>query len=424
MKFHAACLTLPPMAAHEYDALRKSIAEGWDNRYPILTCDGEILDGRHRFEVCRDLGIEPTFVEWDRRRCDGNPFRFVWQEHDARRNWQSAEQRQLCYDDCEAGAAAWDREHQRIQAEANEARSEAARQQPRTEDGRRLAAKSDSGTTCSTASLDRHKGREAKADLAGTNRGAVQRAAKMRKLATETGRPEIIEDVKAGKVKAHAALKDLEESKRRIELQRPVQIDLPAGLHRGDFRELSEKIPDNSVELVFTDPPYDGESVTLYEDAARVAARILKPGGSFIAYSGQRHLLGVLQGCSKHLTYWWTIAGVHTGGNQILQKLGIRCGWKPLVWFVKGGRGDVQNVLLDVVSGAREKDAHRWQQAEEEALYYIEHLTSQKGVVVDFFLGGGTTAVAAEKLGRTWIAFEVSAAAAESASKRLHGISS
>lgn len=112
----------------------------------------------------------------------------------------------------------------RIQAEANEARSEAARQQPRTEDGRRLAAKSDSGTTCSTTSLDRHKGREAKADLAGTNRGAVQRAAKMRKLATETGRPEIIEDVKAGKVKAHAALKDLEESKRRIELQRPVQM--------------------------------------------------------------------------------------------------------------------------------------------------------------------------------------------------------
>ena len=95
-----------------------------------------------------------------------------------------AAQRQLCYDDCEAGAAAWDREHQRIQAEANEARSEAARQQPRTEDGRRLAAKSDSGTTCSTTSLDRHKGREAKADLAGTNRGAVQRALVAARIAT------------------------------------------------------------------------------------------------------------------------------------------------------------------------------------------------------------------------------------------------
>ena len=95
-----------------------------------------------------------------------------------------AAQRQLCYDDCEAGAAAWDREHQRIQAEANEARSEAARQQPRTEDGRRLAPKSDSGTTCSTTSLDRHKGREAKADLAGTNRGAVQRALVAARIAT------------------------------------------------------------------------------------------------------------------------------------------------------------------------------------------------------------------------------------------------
>lgn len=420
MNYHAACLKLPPMAPHEYEALKKSIGEGWDNRYPILTYDGEILDGRHRFEACAELGIKPTFIEWDRQRCEGNPFRFVWQEHDARRNWQSGEQRQLCYEDCEEGASAWDRRQSLIQAEANQARREATRQQPRTEDNRQLAPKSVGTTVSGTTSRSGHqKGERAKAELAGTNRGAVQRAAKIRKLARETGKPDIVEDVKTGKVKAHAALKSLEEDKRRIELQRPVEIELPAGLHRGDFRELSDKIADSSVELVFTDPPYDGESVSLYEDAARVAARILKPGGSFIAYSGQRHLLGVLQACSKHLNYWWTIAGVHSGGNQILQKLGIRCGWKPLVWFVKGGRGDVQNVLLDIVTGDREKDAHHWQQAEEEAIYYIEHLTSPHGLVVDFFLGGGTTAVAAQKLGRPWIGFEIDAGAVERASERL-----
>lgn len=430
MNFHAACLKLPPMASHEYEALKKSIAEGWDNRYPILTYDGEILDGRHRFEACAALGIKPTFVEWDRRRCDGNPFRFVWSEHDARRNWQSAEQRQLCYEDCKAGEEAWDREHRRIQVEGNQGRREAAKARPRDPSGtflsaeaRQLQYEEQATSPCTVSarsgSAPQGRGYKAKADLAGTNRGAVQRAAKIRKLAKETGKHNLVEDVKSGKVKAHAALKDLEESKRRIELQRPVEIELPAGLHRGDFREFSDKIADNSVELIFTDPPYDGESVSLYEDAARVAARILKPGGSFIAYSGQRHLLGVLQGCSKHLEYWWTIAGVHAGGNQILQKLGIRCGWKPLVWFVKGGRGDVQNVLLDVVTGDREKDAHHWQQAEEEALYYIEHLTSAHGLVVDFFLGGGTTAVAAQKLGRPWIGFEVDAGAVERATARL-----
>ena len=220
----------------------------------------------------------------------------------------------------------------------------------------------------------------------------------------------------------HAVEMNKREQERKEILQRPVKIRLEPGLHRGDFRELSDMIADESVELVFTDPPYDAESAVLYEDAARVAARILKPGGSFIAYSGQTQLPAVLAGCGKHLRYWWTIAGVHSGGNQLLQKLGIRCGWKPLVWFVKGTRGDVQNILLDVVTGDREKAAHQWQQAESEAAYYIENLTSPHGLVVDFFIGGGTTAVAAKKLGRPWIGFEVDASAAERASERLRGI--
>ena len=176
----------------------------------------------------------------------------------------------------------------------------------------------------------------------------------------------------------------------------------------------------SSVELVFTDPPYDEESVPLYGEAARIAARILKPGGSFIAYSGQKYLPEVFDECrSSDLRYWWTGACVHAGGNQILQKLGIRCGWKPLIWFVKGTRGDVQNVLLDTISGDREKDDHEWQQSEREAAYYIEKLTSPNGLVVDFFVGGGTTPAAAKKLGRQFIGFEINAKHIERASKRL-----
>jgi predicted methyltransferase len=95
-----------------------------------------------------------------------------------------------------------------------------------------------------------------------------------------------------------------------------VSTTLPPGLHHGDFRELADQIADGSVQLVFTDPPYDKDSVDLYEDAARVARRILKPGGSFVAYSGQRHLLDVAAACSRHLDYWWTFAGVHEGTQQ------------------------------------------------------------------------------------------------------------
>src|SRR5437762_10705349 len=58
---------------------------------------------------------------------------------------------------------------------------------------------------------------------------------------------------------------------------------LPAevqGIHHCDFRTL--ELPDASVDLIFTDPPYDRDSVPLYGDMANIAARVLRPGGSLL----------------------------------------------------------------------------------------------------------------------------------------------
>jgi SAM-dependent methyltransferase len=212
------------------------------------------------------------------------------------------------------------------------------------------------------------------------------------------------------------------EKGRKAIFNASVDALLESGLYEGDFRDLSEQIKDDSVDLIFTDPPYNSASIDLYADAARVAKRILKPGGSLIAYSGHRHLPDVLSEYRVYLDYWWTIACVHKDGNQILQRLGIRAGWKPLVWFVKGSRSDIQNILIDTVSGGKEKDQHEWQQAEAEAAYYIEKLTPENGLVVDFFAGGGTTCAVAEKLRRRWIAFELDGAAFEKASNRIRKV--
>lgn len=215
------------------------------------------------------------------------------------------------------------------------------------------------------------------------------------------------------------AARQTKEKKRADDLARPVAISMPAGIYHGDFRQLADEIPDGSVDLIFTDPPYDLDAVGLYEDAARIAARILKPGASMIAYSGHRFLPEVYSGMSKHLRYWWTCACVHEGGNSLLQRLGIRAGWKPLVWYVKDTRGDVQNVIVDTVRGDREKFAHEWQQAQSEAEYFIDELCAPGGLVVDFFLGGGTTAAAAKRLDRRFIGFEINAASVERSIGRI-----
>ena len=104
-----------------------------------------------------------------------------------------------------------------------------------------------------------------------------------------------------------------------------------------------------------------------------------------------------------------------------MNELGIRCGWKAVLWFVNGTRDNPTVIVSDVMSGGREKSHHEWQQAQSEAEYWIEKLCPTDGIVCDPFLGGGTTAAAAISLGREWIGFEKDNDQAMIASERCRG---
>lgn len=217
-----------------------------------------------------------------------------------------------------------------------------------------------------------------------------------------------------------ASKKQEKDDQNKDALYKPIEIRL-SGLKVGDFRKLSEDIADESVELIFTDPPYDRASLEFYEDAARIGKRILKHGGSLIAYCGHYLLPDILPRMKTYLRYWWMNACVHSGQNARMERYGVIVGWKPMVWFVKDDRGDRQKFISDIVSGGQEKSVMEWQQAVTEAQYYIENLTSKTGLVVDFFTGGGTTAVAAKNLGRPWLSFEISEEMAAKAQERIDG---
>jgi len=192
------------------------------------------------------------------------------------------------------------------------------------------------------------------------------------------------------------------------------------GLYLGDFREIGDKIPDASVDLIFTDPPYDRKAIELFDGLGEFAARVLRPGGSLVAYIGQIQLPDAVADLSKHLRYWWTCSCYHSGTSLLrMNEYGIVNGWKPMLWFVKETRGDKNTFVNDVATGSREKSHHEWQQSEAEARYFIELLTDVDGFVVDPFCGGGTTPVACIGLGRKWAAFEIDEANLSRASERI-----
>jgi ParB/RepB/Spo0J family partition protein len=173
------------------------------------------------------------------------------------------------------------------------------------------------------------------------------------------------------------------------------QEELLSKVHQGDFRDLLAKLPSDSVDLIFTDPPYGEDHIKDYGDLAHIAARILKPGGSLIAYAGHYALPRIFEEMCPHLRFWWLLAVKHGGGLSSLTGKKVYVQWKPLVWFVKGEHSGEDFVFDLVDSAPPEKELHEWEQSAKEATYYIKGLTNEGDLVIDPLAGSGTTIMAA-----------------------------
>jgi len=236
---------------------------------------------------------------------------------------------------------------------------------------------------------------------------------------------ETVAKLRTGEVSINRVVRDLKEQEaaaKRAEQKAAAVAKRQSvdGLYLGDFRKIGDKIPDDSVDLIFTDPPYDRKAIELFDGLGEFAARVLRPGGSLIAYVGQIQLPDAVADLSRHLRYWWTCSCYHSGPTLLrMNEYGIVNGWKPMLWFVKETRGDKTTFVNDVATGTREKTHHDWQQSEAEARYFIELLTEPDCFVVDPFCGGGTTPVACIGLGRKWAAFEIDESNLALASERI-----
>jgi hypothetical protein len=197
--------------------------------------------------------------------------------------------------------------------------------------------------------------------------------------------------------------------------------NLPKGVEiiTGDFRKV--KLSGDSIDLIFTDPPYDRESLGVYGDLAKFASRVLRPGGSLVTYAGAYLLPDIFHQLLKggYLNYQWMFVLLHTGHQAHMFTRGVSVGYKPLIWLTKGKLDPTGLEIKDVVeSTPPDKSLHDWAQSETEALYYIEKL-SAGGVVLDPFCGSGTTLVAARQLGRPCVGIEIDAEKADVARGRL-----
>ncbi len=398
--------SLVPMSIADYQSLKHSIMQ-YGLYYPIVVNqNGDVLDGHNRLKICRELGIEPTS---ETKTFDNELLekKFVIECNLKRRHLTDFQKAELG-----------------IKLEPIE--RELARQ-------RQLATLPKKGQKdFQPVSVPNGTNTGKAAEIAAKQVGLSPMTYYRAKTILENAAEELREKVRSGRMSINSGYKQFNRQKELQKLMEQTDVASAKFMHDdnprlkcGDFRKLGKSIPDNSVDLIFTDPPYDRAHIPLYGDLAAFASRVLKEGGSLVTYVGQCFLPEILDLLRQYenLGYYWIIAVKHTGGSSRLHDKRIILKWKPLLWFVKGRKGERAQVPIDLAdfieSEPPDKRYHEWAQSTVEAKYIIENTTVENAIVVDPFMGSGTTGIAAVSLGRKFIGFEIDPLRFEVAKTRL-----
>jgi ParB-like chromosome segregation protein Spo0J len=64
LELHPVAALFPELSSEDFAALKEDIRRH-GLKVPVLVHGGEILDGRHRYRACRELGIPCAVVEWN-----------------------------------------------------------------------------------------------------------------------------------------------------------------------------------------------------------------------------------------------------------------------------------------------------------------------------------------------------------------------
>lgn len=389
---------IPPLRGWEKDQLEESLLlYGCRDKLIVWQEGGILLDGHNRYEICEKHGI-PFDIREESFDSIADAMVWVIDNQFARRNLTDPVRFELIQKKREILAA---------KGAENEKLSMGR--------GKKGLSKNDKP-------IDPHNTQAEIAKTLGWSTGKVAQADFVRKHAPEKWVEKGLQNPEPNAIgRLYKEVKEGIQKKRRQEERSEAAKNNPISdsIIVGDFREHADRVADGSLSLIFTDPPYDRGSIDLFDGIGEFASKKLCEGGSLVCYVGHIQLFDAMATLRKYLRQWWVICCLHSGGASLMREYGIRAGWKPVLWLVKGTRDDKECIVSDVMSGGREKDHHDWQQSQSEAEYWIENLCPPDGIVCDPFLGGGTTAAAANAKGRKWIGYEINPEQAAIASKRI-----
>ena len=231
-------------------------------------------------------------------------------------------------------------------------------------------------------------------------------------------------------------------------------------LHLGDCLDVMQGIPDGSVDMVCTDPPYGTtnckwDSVIPFEPMWEQLKRITKPNGAIVLMASQPFTSALVMSNVGMFKYCW-VWDKRAAGNHGLAKHQPMKVHEDVVVFSqnthlylpimtkgksrkKGGYGLGNSIatgmkeisprlcddyypksILEITNAGRSGKVHPTQKPVALMEYLIRTYTHESETVLDFTMGSGTTGVACKNLGRKFIGIELGEEYFKIAARRIH----
>ena len=186
----------------------------------------------------------------------------------------------------------------------------------------------------------------------------------------------------------------------------------PGNIYLGDCLELMKELPDGCVDFAFADPPYGiGKAEWDNEYPEGFEKELLRVANGCAITPGQENIgrcINALGDSYRGVVSAWNINGM------TFSKVGFE-NWIPVV--MGGAFQRHQNCFRFVVKG--EKPNHPSPKPIEFMMEILIRYTAPDALILDPFLGSGTTAVACIKTGRRFIGMEIDPGYYEIARKRI-----
>ncbi len=420
---------VPSQTQDEHAGLEESLLKyGFNKAYPIITWDGTIVDGHNRYELCKQHDIE-FFVSEQAFNNRSEVINWMIDNQLNRRNITADQRAYLIGKRYKEEKKAPTRP--KIDIKEQTVSHLPSINSPDNNTSHKIAerlkvshqtVKNDEKFAEAVDKVAENTGISPQKILSGEIKTTRKDIQAVSKLAPEVQK-KVFEKIEKKEVKnVKDAVKEVKfEEMNEIMSERSGGVPENIELIEGDFTEVYKNIEAESVDFIITDPPYPKEFLPLYEDLAKCAKHVLKPGGSMFVMIGQSYIPEILNMMTKHVDYHWTLSYLTPGGQsaQLWQKK-VNTFWKPVLWFTKGKyEGKWTGDVIKSDKNDNDKRFHKWGQSESGMFDLMRRFVSPIDKVLDPFMGGGTTGIICKELKCDFIGIEKEKDVFEIAKARL-----